>query len=185
MRVLTLPNLITIARILTVPVIIYFIIAGEGMIAFVLFVIAGISDAADGILARVFGWRSRLGAMLDPMADKVLITGVYLALSAIGILPVWLVLLVVLRDVFIVLGFSMAWLWKKPFDPHARFISKLNTAVQITLAATALAHLAFAINLEQVIDALTVLCAATTLASFALYAVLWRKHIWKNGQIEG
>ena len=181
MRVLTLPNLITIARIIAVPVIIYFILAEEGMLAFVLFVIAGLSDAVDGILARVFGWRSKLGAMLDPLADKFLIIGVYLALSLIGLLPLWLVALVVLRDVFIVFGFSLAWLWKKPFDPHARFISKLNTIVQITLAATALAHLAFAINLEQAIGVLALLCAATTLASFALYGTLWHKHIWRNG----
>src|SRR5260221_3329335 len=100
--VLSIPNLITLARILLVPVVVWAITAGEMQFAFLLFVAAGISDAVDGFLAKRFGMTSELGAYLDPLADKVLIVSIYVSLGVVGGIPLWLVILVVSRDIMIV-----------------------------------------------------------------------------------
>src|SRR6202051_1211688 len=94
-RDLNLPNLITIARILMVPIVVLAIGAGEMRFAFLLFLAAGISDGVDGFLAKRFGMTSEIGAYLDPLADKALIVSIYIALGIAGALPLFLVLLVV------------------------------------------------------------------------------------------
>jgi len=97
-----LPNLITLARILSVPIVVWAIAANEMLLAFVLFLAAGVSDAVDGYLAKRFGMESELGAYLDPLADKVLIVSIYVALGVSEAAPRWLVILVVSRDIMIV-----------------------------------------------------------------------------------
>ena len=99
---LTFPNLITLARILLVPVLVWAIASGEMLIAFLLFLVAGVSDLVDGFLAKRFGMTSEIGAYLDPLADKVLIVSIYVALGITGAIPRWLVILVVSRDIMIV-----------------------------------------------------------------------------------
>src|SRR6202049_1937989 len=96
---LSIPNLITLARILSVPVMVWAIASGEMLFAFVLFVVAGVSDAVDGYLAKRFGMTSELGAYLDPLADKALIVSIYIALGINEAIPRWLVILVVSRDI--------------------------------------------------------------------------------------
>ena len=112
---MTIPNLITIARLLSVPLVIVLIGQERWMPAFVLFVVAGASDGVDGFIARRFDMRSEFGAYIDPLADKALIVSIYVALSVVGVLPGWVAVLVVSRDAMIVaaimaiLGISGGW----------------------------------------------------------------------------
>lgn len=178
----TLPNIITLARLALVPVTLFFILQEAFLIAFWLFLLAGLSDAVDGIIARLWQLQSQLGAMLDPLADKALLVGVYITLSLVGVVPVWLVWLVVVRDVLIVAGFCLAWLWKRRMEARPSFISKVNTTVQIVLAAAALGVSGFELSLQTVIDGLVMLVAATTVASLLLYAWRWFRHILVGGE---
>ena len=111
---LSIPNLITLGRIILVPVVVWAIMSGEMRVAFALFLAAGISDAVDGFLAKRFHMASELGAYLDPLADKALIVSIYVALGVAGALPISLVILVVSRDIMIVGGFMLSWLIGKP-----------------------------------------------------------------------
>src|SRR5688500_12469917 len=90
---MNLPNAITIARILAVPVLIWLIVSGEYLLAFWLFVLAGISDGVDGFIAKRFDQRTELGAYLDPIADKLMLVSIYVSLGLLRVLPPWLVIL--------------------------------------------------------------------------------------------
>src|SRR5665647_1390541 len=103
-RALNLPNFITLVRVILVPIVFWLLITGQTEVAFVLFIIAGISDAVDGYLAKTFGWQTELGAYLDPLADKLLIVSIFIALGVGGKLPLWLVIAVVSRDILIVIA---------------------------------------------------------------------------------
>src|SRR5712692_4512819 len=137
---LNLPNLISLARLLMVPLTIWLIVAGRYGVAFWVLVAAGISDALDGFIAKRFDRRTRLGALLDPVADKALLVSVYVTLGAAGQLWTWLVILVVFRDIMIVGGFLLIQAIAtvpKPF--HPLFISRVNTGVQVALVGYVLA----------------------------------------------
>jgi cardiolipin synthase len=134
---LNLPNLITLSRLLSVPLTIWLILGERFGVAFWVFVGAGISDALDGFIAKRFDCRTRLGALLDPVADKALLTSVYVALGIAEYLPNWLVILVVFRDVMIIGGFVLIQTLAATsrFDPL--YISKINTLAQIALVGWA------------------------------------------------
>lgn len=170
---LTLPNIITFARLFAVPATIWLILQNRLDLAFMVFVAAGLSDALDGWLARVLNARSQIGALLDPVADKALLVSVYVTLAAIQVLPDWLAILVVFRDVLIVGGLLL--LWMVGMRPVIRplLVSKVNTALQIGLAALALftAGFGFAGTLGPAQEALVWLVAASTAASGAAYVV--------------
>src|SRR4051812_46196282 len=145
--IVTLPNLITVVRLVLVPTIIWLITAGEPRAAFWLFALAGIGDAVDGFLARRFDLRSRLGALLDPLADKVLLVTLYVVLAVMMEIPTWLAFMVVSRDILIVGAVIISWLVDRPLEMRPLIVSKVNTAAQVTLAGVVLADLAFAIHL--------------------------------------
>src|SRR5436305_13577008 len=136
---LSIPNLISLARILLVPVVVWAIASNQVLFAFLLFPAAGVSDAVDGFLAKRFGIASELGALLDPLADKVLIVSIYVALGIMDALPRWLVILVVSRDLLIVGGVMFSWIVNKPVNVKPHIVSKINTAAQPLLAGLALA----------------------------------------------
>jgi cardiolipin synthase len=169
--VFTLPNAITFARLCAVPGAIWLMLQHRLDLAFWVFVAAGLSDGLDGWLARVRNARSRLGAVLDPVADKALLVSVYVTLAAIGVLPDWLAILVVFRDVLIVGGVLVLTILHQP--PHIRplMISKATTVLQIALAAAALLLAGYGHGDSLVIDALVWLTAAATFASGAAYVV--------------
>jgi cardiolipin synthase len=168
---LTVPNVITMARLCAVPAVIWLVLQGQLVAAFWLFVAAGLSDALDGWLARVCNARSTVGAVLDPVADKALLVSVYVTLAAIGVLPDWLAILVVFRDILIVGGVVLlGWLGHRP-RIRPLFVSKVTTALQIALAAVALALAGYGEHEVLVLDALIVLTAAGTLVSGAAYVV--------------
>jgi cardiolipin synthase len=173
----SIPNLITLARILLVPVVIWAITSGEMRIAFLLFFAAGASDAIDGFLAKRFGMVTELGAYLDPLADKAMIVSIYVALGIAQAIPRWLVILVVSRDIMIVGAVILSWLVDKPVALKPLLVSKLNTVAQIALALTVLAALGFQFDAQAVIVTLTALVAALTLLSIAFYVAEWVRHM--------
>lgn len=174
---MTLPNLITVGRLLLVPLIISLIADGSFGAAFIVFVLAGISDGVDGFIARQFNLRSRLGTYLDPIADKVLLVSVYLSLTFIEEIAGWLTVMVVSRDIFIIGGVMLAWVLDRPIEVKPLIISKINTAGQIILAALALANLAFDAGLGAVTDVLVWIVGVLTVASAGAYLVDWIRHM--------
>ena len=173
---MSIPNLITLGRILLVPVVVWAISSGAMWIAFVLFLAAGVSDAVDGYLAKRFGMTTELGAYLDPLADKALIVSIYLTLGINGDIPRWLVILVVSRDIMIVGAFMLSWLIGSPIKVKPLLVSKLNTAAQIVFACVVLGSLGFDYELPKLTLALMGLVAVLTLLSVAAYVGEWVRH---------
>lgn len=165
----TLPNAITLARLCAVPAAVWLMLQQRLDLAFWVFVGAGVSDAVDGWLARVMHSRSALGAVLDPVADKALLVSVYVTLAAIGVLPDWLAILVVFRDLLIVGGVGVLMVLGQPPRIRPLLVSKLNTVLQIGLAALALLLKGFALEADWLLEAMVWLVAATTFASGAAY----------------
>ncbi len=168
------PNLITLARLCAVPLAFWLVIDRAMGAAFGLFVAAGVSDAVDGWLARRAG-TTRLGAMLDPVADKALLVTMYVTLAAVGALPIWLATLVVFRDLVIVGGVVVLGQLGQPVAIRPLFVSKVNTLLQIILIALTLFLAGFGITAAPagtVMLALEWAVAASTLASGVAY--VWR-----------
>lgn len=174
---LTIPNVITIMRFLLVPAVIWALLSGEMAWAFALFLIAGISDGVDGFIARHFNQQSKLGAYLDPVADKLLLVCVFVVLGLMGELPLWLVVLAVSRDALIIVAVMLSTVMGHPVTVKPLFVSKANTAVQIILAAVALADLAFVLDLATVRGVLVLVSGLLTVASAAAYLVAWLSHM--------
>jgi cardiolipin synthase (CMP-forming) len=173
----TLPNFVTVGRIILVPVIFWLLVNGNTGAAFFAFVVAGASDAMDGYLAKRFGLQTELGAYLDPIADKLLIVSIYVALGVAKALPSWLVIAVVSRDILIVVAVLLSGVLGRPLSikPHA--VSKANTAAQIVLASVVLAAEGFALGLEGLRQALVWITGTLTLLSLAVYVKAWLRHM--------
>jgi cardiolipin synthase len=172
---LNLPNLITLGRLLLVPLAIWLIIEGHYGVAFWVFVGAGLSDGLDGFIAKRFNRRTPLGALLDPFADKTLLVTAYVALGWAGSLPGWIVILVVFRDAMIIGGFLLIQTTAAPkrFDPL--YISKFNTLAQIGLVGCVLAQRGIGIGAAWLESYLTIAVAATTALSGFSYLVRWAR----------
>ncbi|MGJ4889607.1 CDP-alcohol phosphatidyltransferase family protein [Bradyrhizobium sp. HKCCYLR20261] len=173
----SIPNLITLGRILLVPIVVWAIAAGEMEVAFLVFVVAGVSDAVDGFLARRFNLRSELGALLDPLADKALLVSIFVTLGIWGAIPRWIVILVVSRDIMIVAAVIVSWLFDRPVAMKPLMVSKLNTAAQVGFAALVLASLSFGFEPKPYDAVLMVLVTVFTLVSVGLYLVDWVRHM--------
>ena len=174
---MNIPNTLTFARIVSVPLLIWLIIDQDFFAAFVVFMLAGISDAADGYLAKRYGWRTELGAYLDPIADKALLVSIYVALGAAGHLPVWLVIAVVSRDVLIVGAVVLAWMMSRPVKVKPLVVSKVNTFAQISLAGLALAKLGHGLGLDGVVNVLIWVTGSLTILSAVAYFWGWLRHM--------
>ena len=170
-----LPNLITCFRILLVTPILWGLIAGNYQLAFYSFALAGCSDGIDGYLARQYGWTSYFGSIADPLADKILLMSSFVALCWLGFVPIWLLLVVVFRDIWIMMGVVIYhyMVGQPKFTPS--FISKLNTFLQILLITFLLLHLAFGLFSQFFIDVLMYVVLLTSLASFIDYTWVWGK----------
>lgn len=177
-----IPNIITVIRILLVPVTVWLLIAQQFKLAFAVFLFAGASDAVDGFLARRVNARTELGTYLDPLADKALLVSVYGTLGIIKILPAWLVLIVVTRDIMIIGGVMLAWLMEKPFAMKPLFISKANTAAQIILAGFVLGILSTDTQLDLILNLGMIAVALLTIASGAFYLRDWAAHMNRTGE---
>ena len=176
-RSLSIPNLITLARILLVPVMVWAIASDAMQIAFLLFLAAGLSDAIDGFLAKRFGMATELGAYLDPLADKAMIVSIYVALGIAEALPRWLVILVVSRDIMIVSAIILSWLIDKRVKLKPLTVSKLNTVAQIVLALLVLASRGYNFDAEPALTILMALVAILTLLSVVFYVGEWVRHM--------
>jgi cardiolipin synthase len=174
---LSIPNLITLGRILLVPVVVWAIMSNAMWFAFMLFLVAGVSDAVDGYLAKRFNMTTELGAYLDPLADKALIVSIYLTLGINGDIPRWLVILVVSRDILIVGGIMLSWLMGNPLKIKPLLVSKLNTVAQIAFACVVLGSLGFNYEVPVFKLVLMGLVAVLTLLSIAAYLAEWVRHM--------
>lgn len=173
-----LPNLISLARIGIVPVVIWALLDGRTDLALWLFLLAGVSDAVDGYLARRFDARTEFGGYIDPIADKALLMSVYVTLGHLGELPNWLVILVVFRDMLIVGGVILLQTMGYKVAMAPLLISKANTVAQVglvlaVLGGTVLAQAGYPWIGGWPVEVLTTLVACTTLFSGAAYVWIW------------
>jgi cardiolipin synthase len=151
LRASHIPNLICVIRILLVAPIVLNLLSRDFLVALVLIIVAGFSDGLDGFLAKRFDWRTRLGGLLDPLADKLLIMSVFITLTYIGLTPVWLAAVVILRDVVIVSGAAAFSILVGQVTPDPSHISKLNTGCQLLYLFSVIAQPAFGWPLSNVI----------------------------------
>lgn len=135
-----LPNLLCVARIALVWPIINGLLAGRFAQALIMLVIAGITDWADGFLARTCNWRTRVGGLLDPLADKILLVGTFLTLTALGLVPLWLTAVVLVRDLVIVTGGLTYQFTVGPVEPEPSKVSRFNTGAQLGFLGLVLAE---------------------------------------------
>lgn len=131
LRLAHIPNLICVLRILLVVPIVMLLLKARYTEALVLIVVAGLSDGLDGFLARRFHWTSRIGGLLDPLADKLLFVSVFASLSWTGLVPMWLFAVVIGRDVVIVAGATAYEFLIGPVEPNPSRVGKLNTAMAL------------------------------------------------------
>lgn len=175
MKARDIPNLICIVRILLVPPVVVLMLRGDFALALALFAVAGASDGLDGYLARRFDWRSRLGAILDPLADKLLMAATYITLSWLALLPWWLVVLVLGRDVVIISGSVAFHRFVSDIELAPSSISKANTLFQILLVLLVMA-LMIGLSLPSgVVSVMIALVTTTTLLSGGHYVWSWSK----------
>lgn len=173
MRSRDIPNIISLIRIGLVVPIIMLLIDERYTAALVLLFVAGASDALDGYLAKRNGWTSRLGSILDPVADKLLLVSSFLVLGWMGHIPLWLVAGIVARDVVILLGATAYHFLIGHYEMAPSWISKANTFAQILLGLTVVLSLSIVSLPEVFIDALVYTVVATTILSGADYVWTW------------
>jgi cardiolipin synthase len=175
--ILNIPNLISFARLLCVPFVVWLILNGRLLPAFWIFVVACLSDAADGFLARRFNLKTVIGGYIDPIADKALLVSVFVTLGHEGYIESWLVILVVFRDALIVCGAVLYQILFHNLSMQPLVSSKINTAVQFLLVSSVLGLLGYGIDAEDGLMALTYVTALTTLWSGTAYVVVWGRRV--------
>jgi cardiolipin synthase len=171
----SIPNLITLARLLSVPLIVWLVLSNAFLSALVVFALAGLSDAADGFIAKRWDQRSALGAKLDPVADKAMLVSLFVTLGLMHHLVDWIVILVVFRDIMIIGGFLFWIALGQRIRSDPLMISKVNTAAQICLILVTIGRLAFQVPDFNLGLTLTYIVGATTLLSGAAYLVRWAR----------
>jgi cardiolipin synthase (CMP-forming) len=177
--VIIIPNLISLGRLLAVPVAVWLILNDHMETAFWLFIAAGISDAVDGFIAKHFNAETQIGRFLDPLADKALLTSVYAILGYQGYLPLWLVILVVFRDILIIGGAILFHTVTRNLTMEPIKVSKVNTAAQIGLAAMVLGFAGFGVGSDVLVPLAEVAVGATTVLSGGAYVVIWSRRAFE------
>jgi cardiolipin synthase len=176
-------NAITVLRVLLVPVLVYLLLAGEHRAALWVFVAAGVSDALDGFIARQFNQFSRFGAILDPIADKSLIAATVLSLAWLGLLPAWLVIVVVARDLVILAGATSYRVVVGPFDMEPSFPGKLCTFSQLALLVAVLVHAAGYLDFTGLLLPAYAVVAAISVLSGLHYVWVWSRKAIRAGRL--
>jgi cardiolipin synthase len=177
-----LPNAISLLRIALVGPILYLIIDGQFGLALTLFVIAGFSDGVDGFLAKRFDWHTRIGALLDPIADKLLVMGTFIVLVYVGLIPLWLAVLVIFRDLVIVGGATAYNFLIQPVEGEPTRISKLNTALQLLLIVFVLSRAGFGWPDQITITVLGASVVVTVVISGVDYVWSWTRRARQGGK---
>jgi len=183
MRWSWLPNALSVARILLVPPSVLSLLAGRFDVTLVCFGCAALSDGLDGWLAKRFGWTSRLGKILDPIADKLLLVSLYLALAVLGLVPVWLMAAVVLRDVVIVLGAMVYRFVIGYIEGHPTAVSKLNTLVQLVFVLLVIVHAQWPQLPSRLIDWLGATVFVTTMVSGMDYVLTYAREAMRARRV--
>jgi cardiolipin synthase len=168
-----IPNIISVMRILLVAPIAIALFHERLALAIVLFAVAAISDAADGFLAKRFGWQTELGAVLDPIADKALLVAVFVTLSLMKLVPLWLMAAAVARDVIIVAGAAAYRIFIGPLTAHPSLISKINTVCQAAFILGVVSRAKFSLPPEWVITWLGALVFMTVWVSGIDYVLVY------------
>lgn len=177
-----IPNIISVIRLITVIPVVYLLVVHEFGWALLLFAVAGISDGLDGLLAKHYGWQSRLGGLLDPLADKTLLVCCFLVLGAHGFIPLWLVLAVIFRDLVIVSGALLYNYQVAEVEAAPILMSKVNTALQIVLVVAAILDAGLMHLPDALIETLIWACLATVVVSGAQYVWIWSRKAIVNGR---
>ncbi len=168
-----LPNLLTFLRIAICPVLILLLRDHNYAWVLILFIVAGITDGLDGYIAKRFNYASSLGAILDPIADKLLIASAYIMLAILELIPFWLLILVMFRDLIIVAGYLILVVVNDSVITRPSYISKLNTFMQIVLVIAVLGGAAYWAHLSLLVDMLIIGVASTTVISGVQYVWIW------------
>lgn len=179
-----IPNAISTLRILLVAPVLLLIDAGEYGWALALFTFAGFSDGLDGYLAVRFNWQSKLGALLDPVADKLLVAGMFIMLAVVELIPVWLTAVVLIRDIVIVAGATAYNFLIRPVEGEPTRISKLNTTVQLLFLLFVLSRAAFEWPEEITLTILGAAILVTTVVSGIDYVVQWSGRARRRGEAD-
>lgn len=173
-----LPNLLTGLRLASAPAVALLLIGGNDRAALGIFALAGLSDAADGFLAKRFGFATRFGRFLDPAADKLLMLASFLTLTLLDIAPVWLTAIVIGRDLAIILGIIVVVLLELPIQVSPLFVGKISTACQIGYVFLALVLLSAGLDWPVMLKAAGLATAAATLVSWFAYGQLLLAALW-------
>lgn len=176
---MTVPNIITTIRIILAPVFIIYLINDQFFSGLVIFIVCAASDGIDGLVARIFNQKSRLGSFLDPLADKVVLVSAFIALGLIGLLPSWLTVLVISRDILILLGVFVLFLYGQKLNIHPALSSKITTCCQFVTVSVVLAK-DYLPNLSFSYIYLYYLTALFTIISFLQYMYYWFKMLGED-----
>ncbi|MFC1493795.1 CDP-alcohol phosphatidyltransferase family protein [Thermodesulfobacteriota bacterium] len=169
---MTVPNIITMIRILLAPIFVIYVIDGRLVTGLVVLIIGGISDGVDGLIARLFNQKSELGTWLDPLADKIILVCAFISLGIMGFLPSWLTVVVISRDLLILIGIAIIYLTGIKLKISPVFISKITTCLQFTTVITVLAR-TYLTFMEGKYIYLYYLTALFTIVSFLQYLYQW------------
>ena len=175
-----IPNAISLVRIALVAPVVLLLLDRQFDAALVLFMIAGGSDGVDGFLAKRFGWQTRIGGLLDPVADKTLISAVFVTLGWLELVHPGVVAIVIGRDVVIVLGAIAYQLFIAPVAGLPSVISKLNTAFQLTFVVAVIASAAFGWPPEVSLTVLGAACVFSAIVSGMNYVLKWSVLAWQR-----
>jgi cardiolipin synthase len=178
-----LPNLLSALRLLAAPLAAWLILSGHDTAALLIFAAAGASDGLDGFIARRWGVMSRFGAWLDPAADKLLMLLCFSALFVVSVTPLWLLALVVARDLTIAAGWLLIKLFSLPVTTSPLFIGKLTTLVQVLYVLGALLLLAFDLNAPRLVAVAAWACGLFTVLSAAAYGGIFLRGIFRGSRM--
>jgi cardiolipin synthase len=148
---MTIPNLITSLRIILVPIFVIYLINDDLLSALLVFILAGLSDGADGLVARLFDQKSKLGSYLDPLADKILLVTAFIVLAVRGFIPPWLTVVVITRDILILLGVLILFLNGQNFTIRPTIVSKITTCLQLGTVFVVLSKNQFHVSSQLVV----------------------------------
>lgn len=181
LRLRDLPNIISFLRLLAVMPVVLLLLEGEFGWALLLFAIAGLSDGLDGFLAKHYHWQSQLGGILDPLADKTLLVACFLVLGALKLIPIWLVVAAISRDLVIVGGATLYHFRVEELEAAPILVSKLNTVLQIGLVVAVIANAGPLPLPAGLLAFLTWICLVTVIISGIQYVWTWSRKAAAKG----
>ena len=178
-KILNLPNILSLIRLIFVPITVWLLLEELYGFAFFIFIFCCLTDGLDGYIAKKFGLVTNLGRILDPIADKALLMSVFLTLGFEGFMESWIVIAAIFRDSLIIFGSILLYLFYNEYKIRPIFISKINTLFQFLLAALIISNLAFKLFFVDVIYLLEIVVGITIIVSGAAYVLHWGRSALK------